>query len=400
MVGLTGAIDLVTDGTRLVAIANGHPLMARVTAMGCAGSALVAACSRSSPTPGGGGRRRCSRSASPAKSPARARARPGSFAVEILDALYELDRDTLIASAQRCQLMSVDLRLYALVDPEVAGGRDLADLCAHASPPAARRWCSCATSWRDTRAWSRRRARSRRRCGSCVPLLINDRVDVALAIGADGVHVGQDDMAAADARRLLGPDAIIGLSIKTVAQAEARRSSCSTMSASAACFGPPRRTTKNPPIGRTAWRAHRRRASARARRDSRSAPSPASMPAMRRRVIAAGADGVAVISALSLAPDPQAAAARAARASSTRRWRKRGRGMTAIAVTIAGSDSGGGAGIQADLKTFSALGVYGASVITALTAQNTQGVTGIHDVPPDFVAAQIDAVFSDLASTR
>jgi len=71
--------------------------------------------------------------------------------------------------------------------------------------------------------------------------------------------------------------------------------------------------------------------------------------------------------------------------------------MTAIAVTIAGSDSGGGAGIQADLKTFSALGVYGASVITALTAQNTQGVAAIHDVPPEFIAAQIDAVFSDLA---
>ncbi|HEX2655384.1 MAG TPA: bifunctional hydroxymethylpyrimidine kinase/phosphomethylpyrimidine kinase [Xanthobacteraceae bacterium] len=71
--------------------------------------------------------------------------------------------------------------------------------------------------------------------------------------------------------------------------------------------------------------------------------------------------------------------------------------MTAIAVTIAGSDSGGGAGIQADLKTFSALGVYGASVITALTAQNTRGVQAIHDVPPDFIAAQIDAVFSDLA---
>ena len=63
---------------------------------------------------------------------------------------------------------------------------------------------------------------------------------------------------------------------------------------------------------------------------------------------------------------------------------------------MAGSDSGGGAGIQADLKTFSALGVYGASVITALTAQNTKGVTAIHDVPAEFVAAQIDAVFSDL----
>jgi hydroxymethylpyrimidine/phosphomethylpyrimidine kinase len=68
-----------------------------------------------------------------------------------------------------------------------------------------------------------------------------------------------------------------------------------------------------------------------------------------------------------------------------------------IAVTIAGSDSGGGAGIQADLKTFSALGVYGASVITALTAQNTKGVTGIHDAPADFITAQMDAVFSDLA---
>ncbi len=70
---------------------------------------------------------------------------------------------------------------------------------------------------------------------------------------------------------------------------------------------------------------------------------------------------------------------------------------TPIALTIAGSDSSGGAGIQADLKTFAALGVYGASVITALTAQNTRGVTGIHQVPPDFVTAQIDAVFGDLA---
>ena len=67
-----------------------------------------------------------------------------------------------------------------------------------------------------------------------------------------------------------------------------------------------------------------------------------------------------------------------------------------VALTIAGSDSSGGAGIQADLKTFAALGVYGASVITALTAQNTKGVTGIHDVPADFVAAQLDAVFGDL----
>lgn len=69
---------------------------------------------------------------------------------------------------------------------------------------------------------------------------------------------------------------------------------------------------------------------------------------------------------------------------------------TPIALTIAGSDPSGGAGIQADLKTFAALGVYGASVITALTAQNTQRVSGIHDVPADFITAQIDALFADL----
>jgi hydroxymethylpyrimidine/phosphomethylpyrimidine kinase len=70
---------------------------------------------------------------------------------------------------------------------------------------------------------------------------------------------------------------------------------------------------------------------------------------------------------------------------------------TPVALTIAGSDSSGGAGIQADLKTFAAFGVYGASVVTALTAQNTQGVSGIHQVPAAFVSAQIDAVFADLA---
>lgn len=70
--------------------------------------------------------------------------------------------------------------------------------------------------------------------------------------------------------------------------------------------------------------------------------------------------------------------------------------MVAKALTIAGSDSGGGAGIQADLKAFSAMGVYGASVVTAVTAQNTQAVTAIHPVPDDVVAAQIRAVLEDI----
>jgi len=68
------------------------------------------------------------------------------------------------------------------------------------------------------------------------------------------------------------------------------------------------------------------------------------------------------------------------------------------ALTIAGSDSGGGAGIQADIKTFSAIGCFGMSVVTALTAQNTTGVTGIHPVPPAFVEKQMEAVFPDIGT--
>ena len=68
------------------------------------------------------------------------------------------------------------------------------------------------------------------------------------------------------------------------------------------------------------------------------------------------------------------------------------------AMTIAGSDSGGGAGIQADLKTFAALGVYGTSALTAITAQNTVGVTGVHEIPTGMIAAQIDAVLTDIGA--
>src|SRR3954447_19372347 len=70
--------------------------------------------------------------------------------------------------------------------------------------------------------------------------------------------------------------------------------------------------------------------------------------------------------------------------------------MVATALTIASSDSGGGAGIQADLKAFAAAGVYGTSALVALTAQNTVGVTAIHELPPTFVVAQLDAVWDDI----
>src|SRR6476659_8700988 len=70
--------------------------------------------------------------------------------------------------------------------------------------------------------------------------------------------------------------------------------------------------------------------------------------------------------------------------------------MVPRALTIAGSDSGGGAGIQADLKAFAAAGCFGTSAIVALTAQNTVGVLAVHELPPEFIRAQLEAVFSDI----
>lgn len=203
--------------------------------------------------------------------------------------------------------MVVDLRLYALVDPERAGGVPLDAL--------ARRVVSGGATLvqlRDKLASTRRlveeaRAVHRALHGTGVPLIINDRVDVALAVGAEGVHVGQEDMTVEDARRLLGPNAIIGLSIKTMAQAEAAPINLLDYVAIGGVFATTSKDNPDPPVGVEGFRAIaavvRRRAPvlpvvAIAGIDAGNAAS----------VIAAGADGVAVISALSLVPDPAAAA--------------------------------------------------------------------------------------------
>jgi thiamine-phosphate pyrophosphorylase len=139
-----------------------------------------------------------------------------------------------------------------------------------------------------------------------VPFVINDRIDVALASGADGVHVGQDDMAVEDARKLLGPDAIIGLSIKTVTQADAAPVDLLDYVGSGGVYVTLSKEQKNTPIGPEGlarviealhWRAPKLPVCGIAGIDAGNAAA----------VIAAGADGVAVISALSLAPDPAGA---------------------------------------------------------------------------------------------
>src|ERR1700687_519142 len=114
--------------------------------------------------------------------------------------------------------MDTDLRLYAILDPAVAGGRKLAELAKLVSDSAT------LVQLRDKHGSTRVMLEEARALTAVlapldIPLIINDRVDVALAAEADGVHIGQDDMSAADARLLLGRTAIIGLSVKTVQQA-------------------------------------------------------------------------------------------------------------------------------------------------------------------------------------
>jgi len=203
--------------------------------------------------------------------------------------------------------MPVDLRLNAIVDPERCGGHDLADLarlCAEGGATLVQ----LRDKLSDTRAMvEAARAIKNALAPFGVPLVINDRIDVALAAGADGVHVGQDDMAVEDARRLLGPGAIIGLSIKTVAEAEAAPVGLLDYIGSGGVFVTLSKQQKNVPIGPAGLArivgVFRRRAPKLplcgiAGIDESNAAA----------VIGAGADGVAVISALSLAPDPAAAA--------------------------------------------------------------------------------------------
>jgi thiamine-phosphate pyrophosphorylase len=203
--------------------------------------------------------------------------------------------------------MSVDVRLYALVDPDRDGGHDLAELARLVTQGGAT-LVQLRDKHSDTRAMvATARAVKAALAPLRVPLLINDRVDVALAAGADGVHVGQDDMAVEDARRLLGRHAIIGLSIKTVAQAEAAPVDLLDYVGIGGVFATTSKDNPNPPIGP----AGLARIAAVFRRRAPKLPlcAIAGIDASNAgEAIAAGAHGVAVISALSLAPDPQAAA--------------------------------------------------------------------------------------------
>jgi len=201
----------------------------------------------------------------------------------------------------------VDVRINAIVDPERANGRSLAELTRMVVAGGA-----TLIQLRDKHGSTRRMIEGARAimaalAGTGVPLVINDRVDVALIAEADGVHVGQDDMHVEDARRLLGPKAIIGLSIKTVALAQAAPIELLDYVGVGGVYVTTSKDNPNKPIGVAGLRDIV--AAFRARKRDFPIVGIAGIDAGNAApVIEAGADGVAVISALSAQNDPEKAA--------------------------------------------------------------------------------------------
>jgi thiamine-phosphate pyrophosphorylase len=201
--------------------------------------------------------------------------------------------------------MRVDLRCYAIVDPEVSGGHELPDLCRMLAAGGVT-LVQLRDKLSDTRVVVERARAIKAELGP-VPLLINDRVDVALAIGCEGVHIGWDDMAPADTRRLLGRNGIIGLTINSPQRADATDLDLIDYAGIGGVYGTTSKQTKNAPIGiagmaRVIEALHRRKPG------FPTCGIAGINAANAAPVIAAGADGVSAISALSTAKDPRAAA--------------------------------------------------------------------------------------------
>jgi thiamine-phosphate pyrophosphorylase len=200
-----------------------------------------------------------------------------------------------------------DVRLTAIVDPERAGGHDLVDLARRVVEGGA-----SLVQLRDKKSETRAMVKTARAIKSAlaayaVPFVVNDRVDVALAASADGVHLGPDDMTVGDARALLGANAIIGLSIKTEEQAATAPVELINYVGVGGVYTTQSKAQTTGPIGLDGFA----RVAATLRRRARDMPvcGIAGIDAANAAaVIAAGADGVAVISALSLEADPSAAA--------------------------------------------------------------------------------------------
>lgn len=290
-------------------------------------------------------------------------------------------------------LKAQDLQLYAVTDRRWLRGTSLAS----AVEQALQGGVTCVQLREKDLPFAEFLASAREIKALCqrhhVPFIVDDDLDIALAADADGLHIGQKDMPAAEARKLLGPDKILGVTAKTVEQAIAAWQAGADYLGSGAVF--PTGTKKDTiPLPLTELQKI-------------TAAVPIPVVAIGgidagniSQLEGTGIAGVAVVSGIFAQAEIKKAASdlRQLIPASSKRFAPTfpARGRLPAVLTIAGSDSSGGAGIQADLKTMLANGVYGMSAITALTAQNTTGVTAVAKTAPDILAAQLDSVFTDI----
>ena len=299
-----------------------------------------------------------------------------------------------------CMRSSFDLSLYLVTDRTLARGRDMSWIVREAIAGGATmvqlREKECSTA--EFIALARELKESLQPLG--IPLIINDRIDVALAVDADGVHIGQSDMPYETARALLGKEKIIGLSVETMEEVIAANALDVDYIGISPVYATPTKTDTLTPFGlegiEEVMRLSRHRCVA--------------IGGMNRdtigEVIARGVEGVAVVSAIVAAESPRNASEELVGIIQNNRSEHHKNNFQYSIVnsqlkkvlTIAGSDSGGGAGIQADIKSISANGCFATSVITAITAQNTLGVNAIEGLSVDIIEKQIDAVLSDIGA--
>ena len=198
----------------------------------------------------------------------------------------------------------VDLRLYAILDPERTGGRPL-DRLADAAAAGGATLLQLRDKNAGTRSFVARARQVKAALAGRIPLIINDRIDVALAAEADGVHLGRDDMHPADARRLLGPEAIIGVTLKNNADLAVLDPALVDYGCIGGVFATASKNNPDPPVGLAGLTSLRARAATSGLPVGAIAGIDAGNAA---DVIAAGADGIAIISALFMAEDVTSAA--------------------------------------------------------------------------------------------
>lgn len=218
-----------------------------------------------------------------------------------------------------------------------------------------------------------------------IPFIINDNVKVAIACAADGIHVGQDDCPLRELRQQVGPDMMIGLSVHTVAEALQAEADGADYLGLGAVFSTSTKLDVD----------------VMPRETLQAICAATSLPTVAiggisketlPRLAGSGVNGAAVVSAIFAAENIPSATQELRQLA----YQYLQKSSMKTVLSIAGSDCSGGAGIQADIKTITMNGAYAMTAITALTVQNTMGVSGVMEVSPEFLAAQIDAVFEDI----